>query len=156
MDAVPYRAVEFAQDQTITKSDMDQLQANYTYLWENTPRGSFMRASGDLLEVRTVVVCGRSFIKKSNKQDTAGAVVRFGKTFAPKCHPHVTTGVVADKEKRIFCTITGPGGKATPDASGFEIKVNVAADKKKDDHIKKGFWIHWSALGYRQDDINEF
>lgn len=156
MPVTPFKAMSFVKDDVVTKDSLDQMQANYQWINDNTPRGRFYRGNGEPLDVRTLVVSGRARIRKNKKDDTGKARVRFRKAFAPNCHPHVTTGIVSDFQRRIFCVVNGPGGVNYPNANGFEIKVNIAAEKKKNDKIQKEFWIHWHAFGYRTDDMNEF
>jgi len=153
----PFRAFRFKTGEVITKDDMDQAQANLQWLQDNTPRGRFYGAAGKVMDVKTVVICGRVGIGKSTKDTTARRTVNFGKAFHPSCNPNVTTGVVSDGTKEIFCTVNGPGGRLLPDASGFDVVVNVPGATKKDKwKIKKPFYVYWQAYGFRADDMNDF
>lgn len=156
MAVTPFKAMEFKKNDVVTLDAMDQMQANYQWIMDNTPRGRFVRLSGEPQNERTVLLAGRARIKRDKKADTAVSRVRFGKAFAPSCRPHVTTGVVSDFQKRIFCVVNGPQGKNYPNANGFEVKVKIHAVKDKRDRIEKMFWVHWHAFGYRTDDMNEF
>ena len=152
----PYRAVSFVDGETITLDKMNQMETNLQWINDNTPRGRYYRASGSPLDVRTIVVGGKALVKKNIKSDSAKVSVRFGRAFSSSCTPNVTVGICSDFQTKIFCVVNGPKGKLFPDATGFEIYVNIAADKATEDRIRKDFWIHWHAFGYRDDDMNEF
>lgn len=156
MAVTPYRAVEFKRDDVITKTTLDQVQSNMQWINDNTPRGRFVRHNDEILDEKLVILAGRKRVRRMPKKDMANAKVRFGRAFSPRCSPHVTTSVVAEKQRRIFCIVNGPGGRLTVNSEGFEIKVNVAAEKKKNDKIKEPIWVHWHAFGYRTDDMDEF
>ena len=156
MPVTPFKAMEFKKNDVVTLDAMDQMQANYQWIVDNTPRGQFVRLNGDRLSTRNVLVGGRVRIKRNKKEDTASARVRLGRSFSPECRPHVTTGVVSDFQRRIFCVVNGPQGINYPTSAGFDVRVNVASAKKKRDKIQKSFWVHWHAYGYRTDDMNEF
>jgi hypothetical protein len=70
----------------------------------------------------------------------------------------VTTAICADHQRNLFCIINGPAGQKLPDHTGFEIYCAVQDDPttKKADVIKKDFFVHWIAMGFRTDDLNEF
>lgn len=152
----PFRALTFVKGETITKDKMDQLQANYQWINDNTPRSRLFLSTNNLLDTRMVVIGGRVLIRRSRKRDDATVGVRFGSAFAPECRPNVTTGINADFQRQIFCVVNGFRGLVVPDATGCQIQVNMAKYKGKKDIIKKNFYVHWSAIGYRTDDMNEF
>lgn len=152
----PYKAVSFAKHDIITRDTLDTLQQNYQWINENTPRGRFYRGGGVPTALNVVVVAGKKEIPQNKKRDWAVVPVRLGKSFAPSCSPSVTTGVVADFQRQIFCVVHGPQGVNYPTSEGFQISVNIASDKPKEDVIKKNFFVHWHALGFRTDDMNEF
>lgn len=152
----PYRAVSFAKHQIIDESTMDQLQSNNQWIHDNTPRGRYYRYGSTPKDTQTVLICGRALIRRNRKSDSARVGVRFGRAFHPTCRPSVTTGVVADFQRKIFCTVHGPEGINLPTSSGFEISINIAADRATQDSIRKSFWVHWAAFGFRRDDMNEF
>jgi len=153
----PYKAVSFVKHDIITRSTLDQLQQNYQWIHENTPRGKFYREQGEPKMTNVRLIAGKKEIGQNKKGDTATVRVNFGgKVFHPNCKPSITTGVVADFQRKIFCVVHGPAGINYPNADGFQITVNIASDNEKDDVIKKSFWVHWQALGFRTDDMNEF
>ena len=151
----PFRALSFVNHEVITRDKMDQLQADYQWINDNTPRGRLYR-DGGVLDYQLMLVAGKSLIRRNRKRDDQKVGVRFAKAFHPNCRPNVTTGVVADFQRQIFCTVHGPKGVNYPNYTGFEISVNIAADNKKQDVIKKNFYVHWSAMGYRKADMNDF
>ena len=90
---------------------------------------------------------GRIIIAQRAKSDSASATVRFNNFFSARCEPIITTGIVSGHQPRIFCVVNGIG-KLQPDDRGFNVQVNVAAEKKKNDKIAKSFYVTWSAMGY--------
>jgi hypothetical protein len=152
----PYKAVSFVKHDTITRDVLDQLNFNYRWIQENTPRSRFYRDQGEPRPENGVLLAGKTKILENKQNDTARVNVSFSRAFAPTCRPAITTGVCADFQKKIFCVVSGPGGSNYPTASGFRVVVNVAADHADQDHIKKTFWVHWSAFGYREETVNEF
>lgn len=150
----PYKAVSFDKHDIVTRDVLDQLNNNTRWVQENTPRSRFYR---DLLEPSAengVLIGGMVKIAKNKKSDTATVNVSFPTAFAPDCTPAVTTAVVADFQTKIFCSVTGLDQSGYPSANGFKVIVDV--DSGKGVGIKKNFWVHWNAFGYRADDINEF
>jgi hypothetical protein len=151
----PYRAVNFVKHDIITKDEMDQLQTNYQWINDNTPRSRLYFTTSSQPDMM-VIIAGKKEIKANKKTDNALVKVGFGKAFAPTCRPNVTTAVNADFQTNIFCVVHGPKGINLPNSTGFEISISIAADKKKNDVIKKPFFVHWSAIGFRENDMNEF
>jgi hypothetical protein len=157
----PYRSVSFKQHDTMTRDLMDQIQQDLQYINDNTPRGRLFRGTGKGLKTQDtllVVVCGKAKINRNRKKPDAHATVKFGAAFDPRCNPNVTTAVCADHQRNLFVVVNGPKGKNIPDSTGFEIYAVVQDDPttKKTDVIKKDFWVHWMAMGFRRDDMNEF
>jgi hypothetical protein len=151
----PYKAVEFTKHEVVTRQTLDQMQSNLQWIKDNTPRSRVYAPNGVPTDVLTVIVSGKALIKKNKKSDTGHANVKFrGNIFDPRCRPHVTRGINAGFQRNIFCTLHGPGKTNYPDSTGFAITVNIAADKDKQDAIKKNFYVHWQAHGYRKDNMN--
>lgn len=150
----PYRAVSFSKHDIITRQDMDQLEFNYRYVNDNTPRGLFHKAETKKIETYLIVVSGRATIKKKPKVDTSTVKVKFGKAFHPNCHPSITTGIVS-RQTKVFCVVHGPKKIDYPNATGFEMTVNIA-DSGKKDKIKNNFFVNWQAMGYRTEDMYDF
>lgn len=150
MSVTPFKAISFKKDDVVTVDQLDQLENNYQWVHDNTPRGRYHRpVDGTPLDVNTVLLGGRVQIKKNMKDDTGTASVSFGsRHFHPSCKPHVTTAVVSDFQRRIFCVVNGPGGINYPNSYGFEVKINVAAEQDKNDKIEKAFFVSWHAFGY--------
>lgn len=141
--------MSFEQNEVITKDKLDQLQSNYQWILENTPRARFISTGGTPRENKVVLLCGRVRFPRNKKKDTAGARVRFGKAFDPRCRPHVTTSVVSVGQIKVFCVINGPGGKAYPDGTGFDVFLDIEAASKKNNHFQRETYVHWQATGWR-------
>lgn len=156
-----YRSVSFKQHDIMTRDLMDQIQQNLQYIKDNTPRGRLYKNTSkgiSLQDSLLVVIGGKTRIPRNRKSSTARATVKFGAAFASGSRPNVTTAVCADAQRTIFCVVNGPGGQAYPDHTGFEISCAVQDDPttKKPDVFKKDFYVHWIAMGFRTDDLNEF
>jgi len=156
-----YRTVSFKQHDTMTRDLMDQVQQNLQYIKDNSPRGRLFKRTAQgvvLKDTLLVVVSGKTKIPRNRKKSTARATVKFGAAFDSSCHPNVTTAICADHQRNLFCIVNGPGGKTLPNHAGFEIYCAVQDDPttKKTEVIKKDFWVHWIAVGFRTDDLNEF
>lgn len=156
-----YRALSFKQHDVMLRSDMDQVQQNLQWVKDNTPRGRLYHKGPHGVTTRDnllVVICGKVKIPRNRKQSTSHAYVKFGAAFDPACNPNVTTAICADHQRNLFVVINGPKGKNIPDHTGFEVYAAIQDDPKtkKQDVIKKDFLVHWIAMGFRRDDMNEF
>lgn len=156
-----YRAVSFKNHDTMTRDLMDQVQQNLQYIKDNTPRGRLYKKTdrGILLQDELLVVIGGKVrMPRNRKSPSTRASVRFGAAFDPRCNPNVTISICADAQRTIFAVVNGPAGKNLPDSTGFEVLAEVQDDPrtKKPDAIKKDFSVHWIAMGFRTDDMNEF
>lgn len=156
MAATPYRAVSFSKGDTVTMDALDQIQSNYQWTKDNSPRGRFMTSNGNPIDSRIVIIAGKARIKRNKKSVTGKAVVRFGKAFDAACHPHVSTGIIATFQRRIHCTVGGIDRASYPNATGFEVYINIDASGAKNDKIDKDVWVAWSAFGFRGDDLIAF
>ena len=153
----PYKAIGFEQHDILERHIMDQNQSNLQWIKDNTPRGRVFRDSGRGIDTNLRLVVGREHIRADKKSDTARVEVKFGgNAFDADCHPHITFSVVNDLQRNIFCVVKGPRGARYPNADGFEIWVNINSEKDKNDFIKKDFFVHWHAFGYRKVNLNEF
>jgi len=168
----PFKAMQYTRDDPITKDSLDTLQSNYQWLYENSPRGRYYEASGLPLDEKTIILAGKARIRKNRKSATERTSVRFGRTFDPRCQPHITTGIISDFQRRIYCVVNGPVGIDYPNANGFDIKATVHFDeeeikkqnkgkgknkkKKVKPKIEREFFVAWHAFGFRADDMNDF
>lgn len=157
----PYRTVNFKQHDVMTRDLMDQVEQNLQWIKDNSPRGRFFKKTTNgiiLQEDLLVIMAGKTKISRNRKKGEARATVKFAAGFDPNCHPNVVTGICADHQRTLFLVVNGPKGKNLPDSTGFEISVAVQDDPKtkKSEVIKKDFWVHWIAMGFRTDDLNEF
>lgn len=153
MPVTPFKAMKFKKNDVITKDDMDQMNSNLQYLEDMTPHARFYKGDGTPMDIRSTIIGGRTRIRKNKKSDDARVRVSFpAGTFDADCHPHVTTGIIAEHQTKIFCVVNGPG-VAYPNANGFDIQINIAAGKKHDKIVKE-FWVAWHAFGYRVDELS--
>lgn len=152
----PYRAVNFSKHDPITRPDLNQVVANYQWINENTPTGRFRKPNDKLVDSYTLIIAGKARIGKKPKHDSARVRVKFGTGFDPSCHPAITTGVVCQEQRAVHCVVNGIKGTLYPNATGFEINVVIDNPNPKKDKIKRDFFVHWSAMGYRAEDMREF
>lgn len=151
----PFRAQSFVKHQVVTKDDLEVTQANLQWLEDNTPRSRFFRDNGTPVDVRSIVISGRTGFGKSKKQTTVRKRVHFGSAFHPACHPNVMSGIISDAAQEIFVIFNGPGGAVLPTASGFEVVAHVKDNNTKDKwKISKPFYVSWHAYGFRRNDIH--
>lgn len=141
-----YKALNWTPNEMLGDAKMDQIIANADWLYLNTPRAVYTLPTGLRRVEGTKIASGRALITKRNK-DSASVEIRFGNFFSTRCEPNITTGIVSRGQTRIFCTINGIG-RLVPDHRGFQIQVNVAAEKKKYDKIATAMYVGWQAMGY--------
>lgn len=150
----PFKYQNFVTDAPLTTDDLDQVQTNLQYLFDNTPRGRlYKEGSGKSESEFLMVVCGREWIEKSKTEDTVVRKIKIGGGFSSKCRPNITTGVGSGGKYQVFCQVNGPGGTLLPDSNSFEIKVYVRPVKNEEWKIPKGFWVTWQAWGWREPKI---
>lgn len=156
----PFKAVEFAKHETITRHLMDTMQGNAQWLKDNTPRGRNIHDNGSISDSLTVIVSGRVYIARNKKYAYANIPVRFPTAFDPRCRPQVTTGIVSESARQIFCVVNGSDGGLMPKSTGFDIFVTAddasAGTSTNRWAINKGFYVNWQAMGYRLDDMYDF
>lgn len=155
-----FKAVDFAKHDVITRDLLDIIQANNQWLSENTPRTRQIGDDGSVVDDLGIIVSGRVRIPRSKKNANSVQTVSFGKAFHPTCYPAVTTGVVSENQRQIFCVVNGPEGRTLPNASGFDIRINVDEDAwvgtgKKRWKIAKEFFVYWQAAGYRPVGVHD-
>lgn len=146
MASTPFRAVSWAPSELIGEDKMDQLAYNVNYLRDHKVGGLYTLPGGARREEGVRIAAGRVRIGRS-KDDSSSAGVRFGRFFSTGCEPIITTGIVAEGQRKIFCILNGYG-RLQPDHRGFQVHVNVMADAKRNDKIASAFYISWQALGY--------
>lgn len=148
MAATPFRIVNWSPNELLGQDKLDQMNANMQWLYDNSMRGYYTLPGGTRRVEGLRIAAGRVLIT-ARKTDDASANVNFNNLFTSGCQPIVTTGIVANfGQPRIFCVINGLGTDIQPDNRGFQVYVNIAADLKKNDTIKKSFYVNWQALGY--------
>lgn len=140
-----FKALNWTPAQKVGESQMDTLTGNIDWLYNNTPRAVYTLPSGLTRAEGVRMASGRALITK-RKSDDATVTVRFGNFFSANCQPLITTGIVSEGQKKIFCVINGID-TLHPDNRGFQILVNIAASGAKD-KIARSFYVSWHALGY--------
>lgn len=142
-----FKAVNWTPNELLAEAKTDQLGDNGEWLYVNTPRAIYTLPGG-LRRVDGVrIASGRVFIAKKDKSDSDTATVRFGNFFTARCDPIITTGIVSEHQRKIFCVVSGIG-QLQPDNRGFQVGVNIAAESKKKDVIAHSFYVSWQAMGY--------
>ena len=141
-----FSALNWTPNEMVSDPKVDQMTDNADWLFKNTPRAVY-KVAGLSRNEGVKIASGRVIIGRRRKSDSATAQVRFGNYFTPTCEPIITTGIVSEHQTNIFATISGIG-RLQPDARGFQVGVNIAADKKKQDKIARSFYVTWSAMGY--------
>lgn len=142
-----FKAINWTPNEVVGERKFDQMTDNAEWLFNNTPRAIYTLPGGISRAQGIKIASGRVIISKRMKSDSATATVRFGNFFSTRCDPIITTGIVAEHQVRIFCVINGIG-KLHPDHRGFNVEVNIAAEKKKNDKISRSFSVTWQAMGY--------
>lgn len=141
-----FKAVNWTPNELVGERKTDQMAENADWLFRNTPRALYTLPGGLTRTEGVKVAAGRVIIGKKDG-DNANATVRFGNFFSVRCEPIVTNGIVSETQTRIFATISGIG-RLQPDNRGFNVGVNIAADKKANDKITRSFYVTWQAMGY--------
>lgn len=143
-----FRAINWSPNELLGESKTEQMADNAEWLYQNTPRALYTLPGGIKRVEGTKIAAGRAIITKTKKKsDSQTTVVRFGNFFSSRCEPIITTGIVSERQTRIFCVVSGIG-RLQPDYSGFNISVNIAAETKKNDRIASSFYVAWQAMGY--------
>lgn len=143
-----FKAINWTPNEVISERKMDQVADNSQWLYNNTPRAIYTLPGGLRRTEGIKIAAGRVVVAKRMKSDLATVTVRFGNFFSTRCEPIITTGIVSARQPRIFCVINGIGGKLQPDHRGFNARINIMAEKKKNDKIVRSFHISWQAMGY--------
>ena len=146
MAATPFKIIQWSPSDIITDDRLHNINSNLTWLHDKTPRGMYTLPGGARKDTNIKIAAGRVAIPATKSQN-ASASVRFGNFFSTGCQPIVTTGIVSDFQRKLFCAING-FGQLQPDHTGFQVFVNVAATLDKNDYIASTFYITWQALGY--------
>lgn len=142
-----FKAINWVPNEVIGERKFDQMTDNAEWLYNNTPRAVYTLPGGLRRAEGVKIASGRVIIAKQVKRDSATTTVRFGNFFTVRCEPIITTGIVAEHQTRIFCVINGIG-RLQPDHRGFNVGVNIAAERAKNDKISRSFYITWQAMGY--------
>lgn len=139
-------AVSWSGNQIIDEDSLDQLNSNTVYLRNQSVNGKYQHLNNGVVDVGIKMLCGRKQITP-RKSDTALVRVGFAKMFTPNSTPVVTTSLTSPGAVKFFTVINGIG-RLHPNHQGFECKVNVYADKRKNDRFAKSVFVNWIAMGY--------
>ena len=93
----PYKAISFEKHDVVTRPVLDQLNANYRWILENTPRGRFYRDNAEPRPENINMIAGKAVIKQNNttspRATSVGAspssgVVAAQATYPPPVRPN--------------------------------------------------------------------
>ena len=139
-------AVNWTANQIIDEDSLDQLNSNIVYLRNTKVEGKYMHLNNGVVDKSIKILCGRRQITP-RKSDTAIVRVGFAQMFTPNSTPIITTSLVSPGPVKFFHIINGIN-RLHPNHQGFEAKVNVYADSKKNDQFTESIFVNWIAMGY--------
>lgn len=139
-------AVNWTANQIIDEDSLDQLNSNSVYLRNQMVDGKYQHLNNGVTDIGIKMLCGRKQITP-RKSDTALVRIGFAKMFTPNSAPVITTSITSPGPVKFFSVINGIN-RLHPNHQGFECKVNVYADSKKNDRFAKSIFINWIAMGY--------
>lgn len=139
-------AVSFSPHQALDVDTMEQMNSNIIWLKNHAIDGKYMHLNNGVTDIGLKILCGRKQITP-RKSDTAIVRIGFAKMFTPDSIPVITYSLVTPGAVKFWHGMNGID-RLHPDHRGFEVKVNVAADKKKNDKFAKSVFINWIAVGY--------
>lgn len=139
-------AVTWTANQIIDEDSLDQLNSNMVYLRNQGVNGKYLHLNNGAVDTGIKILCGRRQITP-RKSDTALVRIGFGKMFTPDSAPVITTSLTSPGAVKFFTVINGIN-RLHPNHQGFECKVNVAADSRKNDKFAKSIFVNWIAMGY--------
>lgn len=140
-------AVSWSANQVIDEDSLDQLNSNTVYLRNQMVNGKYMHLNdGGVVDVNLKILCGRKQITP-RPSDTAIVRIGFAKMFTPDSAPVITTSLTSPGFVKFFHVINGID-RLHPNHQGFECKVNVYAEKNKNDKFAKSIFVNWIAMGY--------
>jgi|SRR6478609_6213265 len=140
-------AVTWNPQQLIDEDTLDQINNNLLFLRNQMIDGSYMHLNNGVTNIGIKMLCGRKLIAPRDG-DTATARVSFAKMFTPDSIPVITTSLVVPSGKVNIDHIINGIGQDHPNHQGFEVKVNVTLNKKKQDKLNKPVYLNWMAMGY--------
>lgn len=146
MASKEFVAVSWSANQVIDEDSLDQINDNTVYLRNQMVDGKYMHDNNGVTDLGIKILCGRKVLTP-RKSDTALLRVGFTKMFTPNSSPIITTSITSPGPVMFFHIINGIN-TLHPNHQGFEVKVNVAATKAKNDVFSKSIFINWIAMGY--------
>lgn len=139
-------AVNWSPGQLVDEDTLDRVNSNITYLRNQSVDGKYMHLNNGVTDIGIKILCGRKQITP-RKSDTALVRIGFAKMFTPDSAPVITTSITSPSQVKIFSIINGIN-RLQPNHQGFECKVQIAAEGKKNDKIAKSIYVNWIAVGY--------
>lgn len=139
-------AVSWSGGQIIDEDSMDQLNDNTVYLRNQSIDGKYQNLNNSVVDTGIKMLCGRKEITQRDS-DTVTTRIGFSQIFTPNSTPIITTSLTSPSFVKFFTIIHGID-RLHPNHQGFECKVNVYADKKKNDKFSSSIFVNWIAMGY--------
>jgi hypothetical protein len=143
MAVTPFRHIDIANHEPITKEKLDQYQSNIQWVIDHTPVTLHVNDARQSSISNLIIVGGR--IKVPFKGGAA-ATVWFNGAFDSSTLPIVTTGINSEVYKQLWCTMSGVGTTTFPDARGFELSIRSMTTLTTTNPY---IWVNWMAVGKR-------
>lgn len=143
MAVTPFRHLDFADHEPVTKEKLDQFQSNIQWLVENSPTTLYINNSGVAAVDSLIIVAGR--VKLQTSYGTASTSVYFNGAFDSTTNPVVTTGVGSEGYKHVWVIVNGIGTSVLPDARGFDATVKTTEPLNANPVV----YLNWIAIGKR-------
>jgi len=144
MAVTPFRHIDLANHEPVTKEKLDQFQSNIQWVIDHTPVTLHVNDARQASISNLIIVGGR--IKLPFKGGSTAAAVWFNGAFDSTTLPIVTTGINSEGYKQLWTTMSGIGTTALPDSRGFELAIRSM------DAITTNYpyiYINWMAIGKR-------
>lgn len=165
MGATQFKALDFQPNEVITRDKLDQMQDNLQWINDNTPRGRLFHGNARY-ESDLVIVSGRTLISRAKYKYVGAKSQYFGPWFEPGTAVNISTGVISDQKKQVFCVVNGLGNSPHPDYRGFAIYISITTlsarpklvkGKRQRDKPDRPIYVSWMATGlkrgYKTDGI---
>lgn len=139
-------AVNWTPSQVIDEDSLDQMNNNIIVLRNQKVEGKYQHQNGGIVDTGVKILCGRGQITP-RAADTATIRIGFANMFTPDSQPIISTSIVSPGHAKFFHVINGING-LHPNHQGFDCKVVVYADSKKNSKFTDSIFIHWVAMGF--------
>lgn len=146
MAVVPYKAVNWQDNEPVFTRKLNTMANNDQWLYENTPR--MMYTAFEQKRTEGLKIASGILLCSPNPAGFQQHVVYFGSFFSESCTPVVVTGLMHQGEVRITFGVKGIGTQYV-DHRGFEILGGaIPSNAYTWKAMTKQFWITWIAVGY--------